>query len=212
MPKNTGYRMKKSILTQLFLVAATIGGIEQALASVSAEIIAKTQTCAVCHGQQGVSSNPEWPNLAGQHASYLRKQLMEYQQGTKRQAPIMAGIVASLSEADMKDLAAYYASLPRGMGKVSPTYQMLGEKIYRSGDVDQGITACIACHGPKGGGNDEARFPMLAGQQAAYTIQQLHAFKDKTRSNDLNHIMQDISARMSHKDMEAVAYYMQGLD
>lgn len=186
--------------------------VEEAIANVSAEIISKTQMCAACHGQQGISPNPEWPNLAGQHAGYLRKQLIDYKSGKTRNAVIMTGIAASLGKDDIHKLAKYYASLPRTKGKTSQKYQALGEKIYRSGDFDKKITACIACHGPKGTGNDEAGFPVLSGQQAHYLIQQLQAFKDKTRRNDLNHIMQDISGRMSQGDMRAVAYYMQGLD
>lgn len=207
--------MKKSIRANLFVFIVVFivmfCPVKQALASVSAEMIGKTQTCAACHGQQGISSNPEWPSLAGQHAAYLRKQLIDYKKGENRQAMIMTGITANLSEKDIDFLAGYYATMSRVEGETPQKYRVLGEQLYRNGDFDKGITACIACHGPQGTGNGEAGFPALSGQQALYTIQQLHAFKDKTRRNDLNHIMQDISGRMSDEDMAAVAYYIQGL-
>ncbi|OGV44896.1 MAG: cytochrome C [Legionellales bacterium RIFCSPHIGHO2_12_FULL_42_9] len=204
--------MKKSIVVRFFIFVVMICLVDVTVASVSVEIMSKTQTCAACHGAEGVSSNPEWPNLAGQHATYLQKQLNDYKTGKIRNAVIMTGIAASLSDKDIEDLAKYYAALPRSNGKTLEKYHALGEKIYRSGDFDKGITACIACHGPKGTGNDEAGFPVLSGQQVHYTLQQLKAFKDKTRCNDLNHIMQDICGRMSQEDMAAVAYYMRGMD
>ncbi len=171
----------------------------------------KSAICAGCHGPQGISINPAWPNLAGQHASYLIKQLQEYKQAKTRQAAIMTPMVMQLSQEDMHDIAEFYAHQPQAQGEVSEKYLARGEAIYRQGDQEKHITACIACHGPKGTGNAQAGFPVLAGQQPAYTIQQLQAFKDKTRSNDLNSIMRDISARMSQEDMDAVAFFLAGL-
>ncbi len=171
----------------------------------------KTAICAGCHGAQGISMNPDWPNLAGQHATYLAKQLRDYQQATTRNAPIMTQLVMQLSQEDINDIAEYYASLPLVKGKTPKKYLARGEELYRRGDLTQHITACIACHGPQGTGNAQAGFPVLSGQQPAYTVQQLMAFKHKTRHNDLNSIMQDISARMSHEDMEAVAFYLLSL-
>ena len=195
----------------LFIFMATIFIMHQAVSSPSSDRMLKVQTCAACHGAQGISGNPEWPNLAGQHPSYLTKQLLDYKVEKTRKALIMTGIVASLSKKDIDFLSKYYATFARAQGKTSKKYLAQGEKIYRTGDSTKGITACIACHGPKGDGNAEAGFPVMAGQRALYTIQQLQAFKSKTRQNDLNHIMRDISARMTEEDMAAVAYYMAGL-
>lgn len=171
----------------------------------------KSAMCAGCHGAQGNSMNAEWPNLAGQHADYLAKQLHDYKNAKTRNAPMMTPMVTSLTDQDITDIAAFYASLPRAQGTTPEKYLVRGEKLYRSGDLSKHITACIACHGPQGSGNAQAGFPSLSGQQPAYTVQQLEAFKNKTRINDLNSIMRDISSRMSHEDMEAVAHYLHGL-
>ncbi|WP_408607003.1 c-type cytochrome [Legionella spiritensis] len=185
--------------------------IAQAADNTGQTIAEKAAVCVACHGQQGNSSNPEWPNIAGQHAGYLRKQLLDFKQGKTRNAPAMTSILANLSDDDLTLLAGYYAAMPLAEGKTPAKYLERGEQLYRGGDLDKKITACIACHGPKGTGNGQAGFPVLSGQHAPYTILQLQLFKDHKRTNDLNSIMQDISARMSQEDMKAVAYYMQGL-
>ncbi|MCC5792734.1 MAG: cytochrome c4 [Legionellaceae bacterium] len=172
---------------------------------------AKTEACVACHTESGNSSNPIWPNLAGQHAGYLYKQLQDYQKADGRDNEVMRGIVANLSAQDMADLAAYYASLPVAEAATPEQYVERGEQLYRGGDRKAGISACIACHGPRGKGNSQAHFPLVSGQHAAYTIEQLQLFKEGKRHNDLNAMMRDISQRMSPEDMEAVAYYMQGL-
>ena len=151
------------------------------------------QACAACHGDKGVSANPEWPHLAGQNIRYLQKQLMDYHEGKTRQSPMMTGLAATLTPEMMESLAQYYAALPRAHGTTPESYRLRGETLYRTGDSAKGVTACIACHGPDGTGNAEGGFPLIAGQQVLYTIQQLHAFQQKARSNDLNGIMQDLS-------------------
>ncbi len=172
---------------------------------------AKAQVCTACHGPQGVSTNPEWPNLAGQNEKYFIKQLNDIKQGSQRQAPTMTAIIATLSPQDIEDLAAFYAQIPHPQGSTPQKYLQSGQQIYRGGDFDKHITACIACHGPKGTGNAQAGFPVLSGQHAAYTLMQLRAFKNGKRTNDLNHIMQDICNKMDDDDMTAVAYYIEGL-
>jgi cytochrome c553 len=171
----------------------------------------KALVCAACHGQKGVSTNPEWPNLAGQNKQYLIKQLNDLKQGTQRSTPTMSAIIAPLNPQDIDDLAAYYAKMPVAQSSTPKKFVQHGEQLYRGGDFTKHITACIACHGPKGTGNAQAGFPVLSGQHATYTVLQLQAFKDGKRTNDLNHIMQDICGRMSPDDMEAVAHYIEGL-
>ena len=166
--------------------------------------------CAACHGDNGISLNPEWPNLAGQHYSYLVKQLRDYQQG-KRKSAVMAPLVANLSAEDIKNIATFYSQLPLAQGKTQQQYLARGQQLYRGGDFNKHITACIACHGPDGKGNGPAGFPVLSGQHAAYNAQQLQAFKNGDRNNDLYGIMRDISSRMSDEDMQAVASYTEGL-
>lgn len=171
----------------------------------------KAKLCIACHGPEGNSSNPEWPNIAGQHASWMLKQLHDFKEGKTRNAPTMSAIVNTLTEDDMVQLSEYYSKLPVAENTTPQRYLKRGEELYRGGDFDKHITACIACHGPRGTGNAEAGFPLLSGQHAPYLILQLQAFKNKTRHNDLNAIMQDISSRMEKEDMEAVAWYIQGL-
>ncbi len=171
----------------------------------------KSTVCAACHGPTGASSNPIWPNLAGQNVAYLVKQLHDFKQKKGRNDPTMAPMVAGLSDQDIDDLAIFYAHQPIPEGTTPKKYLARGEQLYRGGDIDKHITACIACHGPKGTGNKQAGFPVVSGQHAAYTVLQLQAFKDKKRSNDLNSIMHDISVRMDTDDMDAVANYMAGL-
>lgn len=171
----------------------------------------KAITCSACHGLKGISPNPEWPNLAGQNEKYLVKQLKDMQQGTKRNSPTMTALINSLSSQDLQNLARYFSKMPKAEGITPKKYLQRGEQLYRGGDFNQHISACIACHGPRGTGNAQAGFPVLSGQKAAYTVLQLQAFKTGKRSNDLNHIMQDISKKMTDTDMEAVAHYIEGL-
>lgn len=168
-------------------------------------------TCLSCHGVEGVSLNPLWPNLGGQHQAYLLKQLEDMKTGHTRNVPVMRAMLTPLTQSDLVALSDYYGSQAVSIGVVPKQYLKRGEQLYRGGDLDKHIPACIACHGPGGEGNGQAGFPMLSGQQAAYTIQQLHAFHSSERKNDLNAIMRDISSRMDDADMQAVAYYMQGL-
>jgi cytochrome c553 len=170
----------------------------------------KSVLCSACHGPKGISNNTEWPSIAGQNSTYFIKQLKDMQKGS-RPAGAMAAIVASLNPQDIDDLAAYYAKMPAAQGTTPQQFVPRGEQLYRGGDISKHITACIACHGPKGTGNAQAGFPLIAGQHAQYTIMQLNAFKKEIRTNDLNHIMQDISNRMSEEDIEAVAHYIEGL-
>ncbi|KTD76633.1 c-type cytochrome [Legionella waltersii] len=171
----------------------------------------KAVVCTACHGQNGISTNPEWPNLAGQHPAYFVKQLNDIKAGKSRIAPTMVAMIANLNEQEMNDLAVYYAKMPLAEGSTAKKYVARGEQLYRGGDLDKHIPACIACHGPTGTGNEQAGFPSLSGQKATYTMMQLQAFKDKKRTNDLNNIMQDIGSKMSQEDIEAVANYIQGL-
>ena len=168
--------------------------------------------CTACHGEKGISNNPEWPNLAGQHESYLLKQLHDFQQGKSRMSPMMTPILATLTETDLKELATYYAKqkLEQHNGDKTKSNER-GKSLYLYGDHNLNIPACTTCHGPTGVGNAEAGFPKISGQNIAYTVQQLQNFKSHKRTNDLNSIMQTISSRMTQSDMEAIAKYIQDL-
>ena len=170
----------------------------------------KAAVCAACHNPDGNSVNPQWPKLAGQHSSYTLKQLHNFKDGSRDNA-IMAGQVAALSDQDMTDLAAYYASQTQTPGVTDPELLALGEAIYRGGDLERGIAACIGCHGPRGRGNPAAKFPALAGQHAEYTGAQLHAFRLMQRANDPNAMMRGIADKLNDRQIKAVSSYIQGL-
>ena len=172
----------------------------------------KSLTCSACHGQDGNSINPEWPSLAGQHEKYIVKALRSYKDGT-RDVILMASQVASLSEQDMEDVAAYFSSQTLARQTADPALVKQGERIYRGGDMDRGISACIACHGPSGRGNRAAGYPALAGQHATYTANQLLAYRANTRQTDadVDQVMRNVSALLSEEEIKAVASYIQGL-
>lgn len=173
---------------------------------------AKASTCSACHGQDGNSMNPEWPSLAGQHAKYIVKALRSFKDGT-RNAVLMAGQAAGLNEQDMKDVAAYYASQARAQQTADPELVRQGERIFRGGDMERGISACMGCHGPAGRGNPAAGYPALAGQHATYTANQLLAYRANSRQTDadLSQAMRNVSALLSEAEIRAVASYIQGL-
>ena len=171
---------------------------------------AKAGVCFGCHGVNGNSTNPSWPKLNGQHAKYIASQLADFKSG-KRKDPLMLGQVAGLSAQDMDDLAAFFAKQKATMGQADKTKVALGEKIYRGGNSAKGVAACMGCHGPTGSGNPPAGFPAINGQHAAYTVKTLKDFRNGIRANDLNGMMRNIAAKMSDKEIEAVASYMSGL-
>jgi len=170
----------------------------------------KAVVCAGCHGADGNGgADPSWPKLAGQDASYIAKQLSDFKSGARKD-PIMTGMAAPLSAADVKNLAAYFASLKAKPGAASNAeLAMEGEKIYRGGNSKTGVSACMSCHGPSGHGIPP-RFPKVSGQNAPYTQKQLLAFKAGTRTND-GDIMTRIAFRMSEQEIKAVSEYMAGL-
>ncbi len=166
--------------------------------------------CGSCHGVKGESSNALFPSIAGQNEKYIIKQLKDFQ-SSKRQDPVMNAQVANLSEEDIVNIAAFYAQQDMPMGEADPSVVALGEAIYRGGNLTKQITACGACHGPSGAGNLPAGFPQLSGQQVAYTVKQLEAFRRGDRANDANGMMRSIAARMSDAEIKAVAEYIRGL-
>ena len=170
-------------------------------------------SCVACHGDNGISLNPVWPKLAGQNQKYLEAQLHEFKKGPdgKRNNAVMYGIAMTLSDSDITNLSAYYASLKSSVGLVKDDYLELGRNIYRGGNMDIKMQACMSCHGPNGQGNYAAAIPMLSGQHSEYTYQQLKKFQASTRSNDYNKMMRNIVHRMTDEEMKAVASYIEGL-
>lgn len=173
-----------------------------------------TQVCSACHGADGNSTVPN-PKLAGQHPEYLLKQLMNFKaqagKPAERSNAVMSGMVAPLSDEDMRNLAAYFANQkPKPGAARDPELARLGQSIYRGGIMAKGIAACASCHSPNGVGLP-ALFPRLAGQHAEYTAAQLKAFRGGERANDPNGMMRTVAARLSDKEVSAVAEYIAGL-
>lgn len=170
----------------------------------------KSATCTACHGTDGNSTDPQYPKIAGQHASYIFKQLEDYKSG-ERSNPIMAGMVGPLEEQDMRDLAAYYASQSRTGGFAAEELVERGKRLYRGGNAETGVPACIGCHGATGDGDPLAPFPSLHGQHSEYSVAQLRAFRDDERTNDYNAMMRDAVQWLTDEEIEAVSSYLAGL-
>ena len=170
----------------------------------------KSATCAACHGADGNSVNPEWPKLAGQHPSYIAKQLANFKDDA-RVNPSMSPMAKPLSEQDMADLAAYFSSQAAKPGEADQTKVALGEQMYKGGNNATGVAACAACHGPTGAGNPASNFPALSGQHATYIKNQLNAFRKGERANDAGKMMRNVAAKMTDAEIEAVAEYIAGL-
>ena len=173
---------------------------------------ARALTCTACHGQDGNSVNPEWPNIAGQGAGYLVEQLQAFKDGT-RSNPLMTSQAVLLSDEDMRNLAVYFESLPTAVSAVAdPGSVARAEALYRGGNEDAGVPACLACHGPTGLGNAAAKYPALKGQHATYTAKQLRDYGSNARKSvDKTRMMNEISSRLSEEDIVAIASYVQGL-
>ena len=173
------------------------------------------QVCAACHAADGNSQIAANPKLAGQIPEYLYKQLTNFKAAAgkkaERENPVMAGMVANLSADDMHNLAAYFAGqTPKPGAAKSKDLVALGQRIYRGGIVSEGIAACASCHGPNGAGMP-AQYPRLSGQYAEYVGTQLKAFRSGARANDANETMRGVAARLSDREIDAVADYIAGL-
>jgi len=202
--------MTAKLVATLSLVAV-LGWSAPALAAGSKEAgEAKSVTCMACHGADGNSPNPEWPNLAGQHASYIERQLKAFKAG-ERQNDLMSPMAMILSDEDAADLAAYFASQTARGGETEPSKLATGQRVYRAGNVAGGVMACAGCHGPNGRGNPLAGYASIQGQHATYVANQLRAYKAGTRQTDPNQMMRNVAALLSDEEIDAVASYVQGL-
>ena len=167
-----------------------------------------TAVCAACHGADGNSAIAANPKLSQQHPEYLVKQLQEFKSG-KRNNAIMQGFAATLSDADMKNIAAWVTSKKAKPGFAKDKELVaLGERIYRGGITDRQIAACAGCHSPNGAGIP-AQYPRLSGQHADYTVAQLNTFRDGSRANSQQ--MTQVAAKLNDKEIKAVADYIAGL-
>ena len=172
----------------------------------------KAAVCGACHGMDGNSSDPQYPKLAGQHESYIVHQLTNFK-SSKRQNPIMLGFASSLSEQDMRDVGAYFATKSSLPGVADQALVEQGQKLSREGDTAKGVPACMACHSIDGRGNPGAMYPQLTSQHAQYIEATLKAWHDGTTWGDDAHaqIMPGIAKKLDEKDIAAVASYIEGL-
>jgi len=170
----------------------------------------KATACIACHGPNGNSSNPEWPNLAGQNETYTKRQLQAFKSGARKD-PLMTPMATGLSEDDMDDLAAYFAQQTLQGLEADPGKVALGPRLYRGGDLRLGTAACGACHGPGGDGNAAAGYPAIQGQHAVYTAAELRAYRSGTRQTDPSQMMRTVASTLTDEQIDAVASYLQGL-
>ena len=200
--------MNKLIVSLLLTVG--ISGVAHAAGDAAAGQ-AKAAVCGACHGPDGNSMAPNFPKLAGQGDRYLLKQLHEIKDG-KRTVLEMTGLLTNLSDQDLADIAAYYSSQKNTVGAADPALVERGQALFRGGDIEKGLPSCTGCHSPDGQGNAPAGFPHLGGQHADYIEKQLTNFREGERTNDGDTmVMRSIAAKLSNKDIKALASYIQGL-
>ncbi|HET9820090.1 MAG TPA: c-type cytochrome [Rhodanobacteraceae bacterium] len=183
---------------------------------------AKAGVCAACHGARGIAVAPTFPNLAGQSETYLYVQLRSFKNGARENA-VMQPLVKALTDQDMRNLAAHFASLP---GKSTPRTARKfsrGYTLFHDGDAVQGVPPCQGCHGVDGRGPRPdptstapqpawSTFPALAGQNAPYVLEQLKAYNDGTRTGTSNaKVMQGVAHNLDTADMQALADYVSTL-
>lgn len=213
---------KTTLAFAALALAATWPAVQAADGSAEAGA-GKAGVCLACHGLNGNSTNPEWPNLAGQNAAYIAEQLTAFRDGKRSSTPnamVMTTQSAGLSDEDIADIAAYYAAqTPAGL-EADPSYWKDGEALYRGGDREREIPACMACHGPVGRGNPAAGYPALRAQHSVYTVQQLSEYADGSRYKDLTggthdtrnaHMMVTIAKSLTAEDIRNLASYIQGM-
>lgn len=205
--------MSKVFIGILLAMIASIASAEES-ASRGKQL---TAVCTACHGEDGNSPAATFPSIAGQGEAYLLKQMRDMKEKNDdgnfiRNPGAMAGILDTVPDEDLVDLAAYYASQTPAGGAAKADLVALGEEIYRAGIKRKSITACSACHSPRGIGVDAAKFPALAGQWPEYTEAQLKAFRTGLRHNDGEaRMMRSIAMDLSDEEIAAVASYIYGL-
>ncbi|MCK5263057.1 MAG: cytochrome c4 [Gammaproteobacteria bacterium] len=203
--------MKKIIVSSLVLFMSLAGVVHAAGDAEAGK--EKSAACAGCHGVDGNSMVPMFPNLAGQGEKYLAKQIADFKAATTRKDDTMVGMAAMLvTDQDVQDVGAFFASQKlNSTAPVDESKLAMGREIYKGGNLQTGVPACQGCHGPTGAGNSAAGYPQLAGQFTDYTMKQMRAFKDASRSNDDRSMMRNALASMTDAELEAVAQYIASL-
>ncbi|MFT3666861.1 c-type cytochrome [Piscinibacter sp.] len=195
------YRHLLALLAAAALTDAQAADLARAVEIVEAK-------CFICHGTEGESSSPAFPRLAGQHASYLERQLIDYKSGRRRNDTMQA-MAAELTADEMRLLGMYFESKPaRAHPVTDPELAQVGRFVYNRGNPFSGVAACADCHGAAGHGTE--KLPRLGGQHAQYVENQLKAFSKRERSND-NAVMHTIASKLTELEAKAVASYISAL-
>lgn len=203
--------MKKLILAGLLAVSGLMFT-NLSVAGDAAAGKAKSAACGGCHGFDGNSPVPIYPKLAGQNEAYIVKQVNDFKADSSRKNELMKGMVASLSDEDAADIGAYFQAQTLSQAATFDDSKITaGREIYKGGDMQKGIPACQGCHGPMGSGTAGIGYPQVGGQYVEYTLAQLKAFKDGSRTNDDKELMRSIVEKMSDEDLTAVANYIASL-
>jgi len=205
----SGMRHKALVGTLLLGLGATHGAIGLSAQAEEAKLTALVnETCAGCHGPDGNSVAPDFPSLAGQQKTYLLREMLDYKEG-RRHSDVMVTFMVPLSQDDMNKLAEYYAGQKPAAGTVSkPALLALGKQIYLEGNTKSGVPSCDGCHEENGEGSK--KFPRVAGQHVAYTLEQIAQYASGKRSNGVK-VMRTIAERLTKEEAEAVAEYMASL-
>ena len=178
----------------------------RALSRPSEAATATVQVCTGCHGERGIAPDPQFPNLAGQSAFAIYKQLHDYKSGS-RANEIMTAIVQSVGDRDMIGVSAHFASIA-GRALAPGTPQVTDEDVVRlveRGDPSRELPACNACHGFNSGGPIET--PSLSQQNKEYLARQLHAFKNNDRRNDIYTRMRSVASKLTDREIETLATF-----
>ena len=205
----------RHVLAAALLLSACAARAETAAAPIVGDAeagLAKSAVCGACHGMDGNSIDKSYPKLAGQNEAYIARQLALFKSGT-RMNPIMMPFASMLSEQDMHDVGAYFATQETLPGVADEQYVARAQELYRGGDAKLGVPACMACHGPDGRGMAGTGYPHLAGQWSEYVDATLTQWKAGTTwSDDVNgRVMPAIVAQLSASDIAALSSYVNGL-
>lgn len=171
----------------------------------------KAAMCFSCHGEDGNSTDPQFPKLAGQYGSYITKQVRNYLAST-RSHMVMSGMAAAVSDQDLDDIAAYFASQPMMKG-AHPSGNKMGKKLFENDDLSRMMVRCNSCHGATGKGLDPGNpvYPVIGGQHKDYLLKQLIDFRKGVRNNSPGGVMNITVHRLSDAELEALADYISGL-
>ena len=187
----------------------------------------KSSVCAACHGVDGMSVLPNYPHIAGQSERYIARQVMLIKSGERHSglAPVMQPLVLDLSEQDARDIGAYYEGQKAGAGLADDTiiaegpnkgmkFYQVGERLFRGGDKERNIPACMACHGPAGSGNPGPAYPHLAGQDSAYSVRRLQEYRTGVTSEKDKHlfnVMAAVAKHLTDEEINSLGSYLRGL-